>query len=387
MEISTNSLKSKITRFFDKMDYIDRKLYGKRLQYFIIAFLICIYIGPEIDNFISTDGHQEVLFTGISNLLLFAFVFVSTFAWIGSWRDDDGNWTWERTKFKIHSYYESFNEAKRQYMNHAKYEKMYFAAKSIIMAALIMKSIVIVFQIIIFVIMPFGFSPDNSELFVLNLDNYWSVVLFTSLFLFLYIFSKDKSYKKRLFSDLLKIFNLKLITEIEKISINNSPNSISKYNYVYNMKDNLHLTEAKSIYKHHLIEKVLDVLNGWNPNSADKEYMYQDRLFKRLKKALPESNIQTEVPLELEYNGKGRADIVIDNLIMLELKRDATTGAIDRAKGQLEKYSNAWKSGPIFLVLFDFDYEKANDSFRNTMNDFMIKDKLVGTVLVRERKN
>ena len=54
-------------------------------------------------------------------------------------------------------------------------------------------------------------------------------------------------------------------------------------------------------------------------------------------------------------------DIVIDNKIVLELKRDTDGGSIKAAKEQVERYSIAWgNKGPVILVFCNGKIEQAS---------------------------
>jgi hypothetical protein len=99
--------------------------------------------------------------------------------------------------------------------------------------------------------------------------------------------------------------------------------------------------------------------------------MYRDKLFQHLCKYLPEANVISESPIGFNYVGsRGRADIVINDTILIEMKSDSRAGAIQRAKGQILQYSEFWEDkGPVILVLCDYDYEKAKLAFASTMDD------------------
>jgi hypothetical protein len=81
---------------------------------------------------------------------------------------------------------------------------------------------------------------------------------------------------------------------------------------------------------------------------------------------------------------RGRADMVINNTILIEMKRDGSAGAIQRAKGQVQTYSDIWKGkGPVILLLCDYDFEHARLAYSPTMNDLAILQRPVMTIVAK----
>lgn len=93
--------KTWITKLFDSVDGIDRKLYGKKLKYFIRLSLVVLILAPLLDGLFKD---RKDIITFISTFCFLVFIVIITLAWIGSWRDDNGNWTFSRAVSRLKTY-------------------------------------------------------------------------------------------------------------------------------------------------------------------------------------------------------------------------------------------------------------------------------------------
>lgn len=93
------------------------------------------------------------------------------------------------------------------------------------------------------------------------------------------------------------------------------------------------------------------LLGSWRPGPADRtEKQQEDLLHDYLRQRLP------DVPMICQYGiAKGRADIVIEDKHLIELKLGLTEVAeFQRCMGQLEIYRQKWQKkerGPIYLII------------------------------------
>jgi hypothetical protein len=108
---------------------------------------------------------------------------------------------------------------------------------------------------------------------------------------------------------------------------------------------------------------VLRLLDQWHPRSTGpKEKGHEQDLTAWLQKCLP------DVPIVTQYGiAKGKADIVIEDAHVIELKRgfDASSVAeFDRCIGQMERYLQKWvkkERGPVYLVIVGPSYAEFRD--------------------------
>lgn len=131
------------------------------------------------------------------------------------------------------------------------------------------------------------------------------------------------------------------------------------------------------------------ILAKWQPRAFNlDEKDHEADLFAALRRAL------SEVPMTTQHGlAKGRADIVIEDSHVLEVKLGLTDiGEFDRCIGQMERYYQRWAKkdrGPVYLVVVgesDPDlrdmlhvwFEEANGRFF-TWSPFHLVEKLPAT--------
>lgn len=119
-------------------------------------------------------------------------------------------------------------------------------------------------------------------------------------------------------------------------------------------------------FMEHQSDCVLRLLLEWQPSAAElSEKAYEQELQMWLTKKLP------DVPIVAQYGiAKGKADLVIDDSYIIELKlafTDETLGEFDRCIGQLERYRQKWvdsERGRVYLVIVG----KSDSEFRSMIH-------------------
>jgi len=119
-------------------------------------------------------------------------------------------------------------------------------------------------------------------------------------------------------------------------------------------------------FMEHPSDFVLRVLLEWQPSAAGlSEKAYEQDLQAWLSGKLP------DVPIVAQYGiAKGKADLVIDDSYIIELKlafTDETLPEFDRCIGQLERYRQKWvdnERGWVYLVIVG----KSDSEFRSMIH-------------------
>lgn len=196
-----------------------------------------------------------------------------------------------------------------------------------------------------------------------------------------YLYKKNPAILNRITNDIKASFNSNEITVVP--TFHPSPSG----RLVINAKNDEHIGTAVSFNSSQMFKDFVNALHSWQPRGAYYEYELQDRLYRHLKKNMPGASIEMEYPVgSAELANRGRADIVINRSILLEMKRDDSAGAIQRAKGQISQYSDIWKGkGPVVLVLCDFDYTHADLAFHSTMVDLAKLERSVLTIVAKPK--
>ena len=114
-------------------------------------------------------------------------------------------------------------------------------------------------------------------------------------------------------------------------------------------------------------EVLLRHLEKWVPRVDDLgETVHEADLFKFLMRCFP------DVPMTAQYGiAKGRADIVIEDYHVLELKLGFTdVGEFDRCIGQLERYRQKWVSkdrGAVYMIVIG----ESDPEFRSMLHHWI----------------
>jgi len=146
-------------------------------------------------------------------------------------------------------------------------------------------------------------------------------------------------------------------------------------------------SEVRALAKkaeHPLLRELLDALASWRPARMSYEDEYQASLHRFLRRRMPETKPVRERPVGTRAEGTaGRADIVLSDTVMIEMKRGLSTSTAQRALGQIYMYLRAWKQGPIFLVLCEADSAMAKRFLGREIAD--LRSKATVTLVIAAR--
>jgi hypothetical protein len=351
--------------FFEFFDSIDRKLYGNRLNISIYLSMILAVILPFL-SFIS-NSEFITLFNKYATYLGSFFVCTVILAWLGSMRDD-GDWNWEIIIKNIYSrikiYYYIFLEKFSEFNDKDREDKIYYSGIWLTLFGVCIRGLYIV---LIFI------RGTIEKILSNKLTNFYSVDIYISYFGFgcitiglvvlIIAFKKNPQY----FKNKLSASHRNLHSEVQvwdQLKITNE--------FVVSLSDDIKMGTILSKCNSPLLYDFIKSIKTWNPNSKYYECSYQDRLFKHLLKNLPSSEIALEYPLKdiSNNNQKLRADLVIDDTILIEIKHHPNSATLQKAKGQVEDYLNIWKGkGPVILLLCHADFELTKRSLEQFISD------------------
>jgi hypothetical protein len=133
---------------------------------------------------------------------------------------------------------------------------------------------------------------------------------------------------------------------------------------------------------HPVLTELLQLLATWKPRQRDYEDEYQASLHRFIRQRMPGSNPQRERPIGNRQDGSaGRADIIVAESVLIEMKRGVTTSTAQKALGQVKMYMRAWNHGPIILLLCDAASDNAGHYLRREVEDLRAKGASVVLVL------
>lgn len=371
-------IKSNPSKFWDVIDNIDRYLYGRKMKNFLTGSVAVLIIAPLLDWILEVPYDRLTWLTTFTFLI---YVLIIILAWINAWRDDKGNWTLQRAKSRLVTYYETFRDTASATRTNTKDENLYTIGFWAFLLGIGWKSLQ---NLSVFVRKPVQKITGHTMTRFIHFEQfthhwYWIPILLGIIILF-YLWKSNPKILKRIKEDLIQLFGRSAHrgnSETIRIKTENSDQLVVDTGRAEQME----IISANS--NSNLFKDFVLALRAWQPGNCRNEYEYQDKLYRHLKKALPGHEIETEYPIgDKEHGNKGRADIVIDDIILIEMKKDTSTGAVQRAQGQIGQYSGIWANrGPVILLLCSYEYEYAKLKFSATMNDMIKLERSVLTVV------
>lgn len=332
------SVNKGLNKFFDFTINVDNYLDGKRMKIFLISSLI-IVVGYNICDWLKINSTPGDL---IFILLYFSFILNTFFAWIGLWRDDNGNWTWKRFMFKIKMYIHYLKESQKKYKNKNKLQYLYQTGLFLFFTGISLKSIHL---LIIYLRWATNkLVPNIFSDYVI----WFNAAVGAGAFILIYLGIKHKEVfdLKALWSG-----NSKAKRLISKININSD--------YIINMSDSSHVSQLIEINNNNnSFKEFITTLSQWKPKKYHYEYEYEDNLQFHFKLNLQNPIIERQKFLTKIDGIKLKPDIIINDNVLIEMKTRDVTGEFDRVQGQLNKYASHWKEkGPVVLIINNVGYD------------------------------
>jgi hypothetical protein len=380
-----NQTRTAITKFFDTVDKIDQKFYGRRMKFFIWGCLLVLLIAPFLDEIL---GVQEDKLTYYSTFLFFIFLLVILLAFVGSWRDDTGNWSFIRAKSRIQTYYDTLKDSIEETKTSPQDENLYTLGHFLVFGGIAWKALQ---NISVFIRKPIEelFSTRFASLRKIEMftKHYYLLPILIGLCLIIYLCNKNPKILVRIKKELRELFGWDIYNSKTYKNEDLDIDSTNISGMVVNAKSGQEINNIKIATNSNLFSDFATALLNWNPRGAYYEYEYQDRLYRHLRKNMPYAKVELEYPIGNRGVGKkGRADIVINDKILIEMKRDSSAGAIQRAKGQVYQYTDIWSNkGPVVLLLCDYEYEHAKTAFSSTMTDLAKLNRPAITIVAKPK--
>lgn len=382
-ESETETTKSTITIIFDKLDWIDYTLYGKRLKVFLLSSIFVVLLAPLLDAWL--DPYKDKI-TAVSTALYLILIIVFLVSWISAWRDDDGNWTRQRAWYRIKSYGRDSQEFYVKNKNKSSEELFYRIGLFLVLGSICLKAMQNASVLYRHTIGFFGdFRMKRLRNFESFSNHYFLYFLVAGFLVLIYLFYKNPIILNKLINEFKTIFGKTQAENQENGMGFNVGNSVE---LIVDSKDKIRMGDLGQKNNSEKFNTFLTSMEAWDPKGCTKEYEFQEKLKNHLRKHFPNSIIETEFPLKDEVrNIRRRADIVIDKTILLELKRNPSAGEMDRAKSQIDHYSELWKGkGPVILVTCHLDIEHVQKHFATRMSEMIKLDKNVMAIVVQKNK-
>jgi hypothetical protein len=368
----------KRSKIFDSIDEIDRYFYGRKMKNFIQGSILVLVVAPLLDELLEVPYDR---LTFLATLTFFLYTVVIVLAWLSAWRDDNGNWTWSCAKDRLLTYYETFRDTATTTKTNSRDENLYKLGWWLFFGAICWKGLQ---NISVFVRKPLeklthGYFT-RARHFEKTTNHWYWVAMLAGVGIMYYLYRSNPQILQRIKNDLRQLFGRSQSNfsgDMMKIRV------VDEDKLVVNSRREEHMQVLASNNTSNLFSDFVSAIKNWSPGKCNYEYEFQNKLYRHLKKSLPGADIELEYPIgDAAHGNKGRADIVINDTILVEMKRDSSAGAVQRAKGQILQYSDIWRNrGPVILLLCDHDYSHAKLSYTSTMVDLNKLERPVMTIV------
>ena len=315
--VETTDIKGRASRLLDFCAAIDSRLIGWRLRIVFGLIFLAGVGGPVIDKVTSAP---TPLWTVLSTNALLLVLWLLLFAWLGSLRDDDGLWSGRLFIRRLAAHVKDLQEA----------------AGNLTRASLGSLLVVI------------GAS-------VLALRNVGTVIA---------IAANDSSMLDGFADKLLAAgtisFVLGSLLLIRRFSSRKKPTAIqiqratAALRIVPGLID-MQETKAAQFGDADPVQVTLSALSDWQQRrnrEYDDEYGYQLALKRHFGKYPELRPVRQEVWMSAQRRD-GRADFILNDIVLVEVKHHFSKSRADRAIGQMGGYGQTWRGKPKMLVIFD----------------------------------
>jgi hypothetical protein len=316
--------------FLGVADRTDRFLYGRRTTLIASLALLTVMAG-------FVDDINLPVFTAISTWLFTLLLFILITARVGSLRDEEGNWSLALLGHRISAWWDGmleFTESGGPFL----VQGLGKAAAFLGLLVLGLRNTLMLLLLIaheLFGAPPTSLAATESTMQWLGTTS----LLVGAIFLVIaWIRLRSTAKTKGLVLD-----------DNGKAQLKSSVHGLPP------LIDCLNVQELRALIgqtSHPLLRELLEALAAWKPRNANNEQAYHASLYRMLRRRMPGANPEKERPIAADTPElRGRADLVIGDSILIELKARLTKSTAQRAIGQLRMYARAWTQGPIVLVV------------------------------------
>ncbi|WP_437968084.1 hypothetical protein WMF04_01760 [Sorangium sp. So ce260] len=341
--------------FLDQSDRLDARLYGERVR--IIGFAAAVTV---VASFVDELGWPSTpVLTAFSSYVFLLLATVLLAARLGALRDDAGNWTLalvrRRTSEAVTAAMESA-AARRALPSSLRWIALGKATCFLGLLALAVRNSVVLFCLTVEELSGAQLAP--AQALDRNLLYGGVVALACGMSLWLLgrrLLDKDPSAKLR---PLDSHDQERLRAAVEALPP------------LIDCADAAQVRELARRAGHPILEQLLGALVDWKPRRFEHEDQYQGSLHRLLRRKMPGADPQRERPVgNRAERTAGRADLVVSDAVLIEMKRGITTATAQRAVGQVRMYVRAWNKGPVMLLLCDADPSAARQFLGREMMD------------------
>ncbi|HRI71003.1 MAG TPA: hypothetical protein PK156_42520, partial [Polyangium sp.] len=326
--------------FLDIADDMDRALYGKRA----VAVTIGAFLTVAATVFEANDNRAPFM-TTVTTAIFSFFLFFLLVARIGSFRDDEGKWSFGVVADRLRSAGKSFGEGFSAFWDMTGAQRAAAMGKALVgisLVGLALRNIVVLLVIIAEELFDASIGTAKSLDESMMTAGMYAIAAGALLWLWGWESTRSSGKKLQLVPD--EAGRERLVAAAKEMPL------------MIDCADKNKARELAARTKDPVLKAVIEVLVSWQPRGAESEADYQASLHRKLRRDLPGANPERERPIGARATGnRGRADLVVSDSVLIEMKKGLTTSSAQRALGQIQMYLSAWDRGPVMLVMCEVD--------------------------------
>lgn len=327
-------------KFLVMADDIDAALYGKRAAAITISALFTV-----LATIFEAHENRAPFMTTIMTALFSLFLFLLLVARIGSFRNDEGNWSFAIVADRLRSAGKSFGEGFSAFWEMTGGQRATAIGKTLIGVSLVglaLRNIVVLLVILAEELFEASIGTAKSLDEAMMTAGIYALLAGFGLWAWGWQSSRSAGKELQLVPD--EAGRERLVAATKEMPL------------IIDCADKDKALQWANRTKDPVLKAVIEVLVRWQPRGAESEADYQASLHRKLRRDLPGANPERERPIGARATGnRGRADLVVSDSVLIEMKKGLTTSSAQRALGQIQMYLSAWNRGPVMLVLCEVD--------------------------------
>lgn len=283
--------------------------------------------------------------TTVTTALFSFFLFFLVVARIGSFRDDEGKWSFDVVGDRLRSAGKSFGEVFSVFWDMTGPQRAAAVGKTLIAISLVglaLRNIVVLLVIIAEELFEASIGTAKSLDEAMMTAGIYAILAGLALSLWGWQSTRSSGKKLQLVPD--EAGRERLVAATKEMPL------------IIDCADKTKALELAERTRDPVLKAVIRVLVSWQPRGAESEADYQASLHRKLRRDLPGANPERERPIGARATrNRGRADLVVSDSVLIEMKKGLTTSSAQRALGQIQMYLSAWNRGPVMLVVCEVD--------------------------------
>jgi hypothetical protein len=328
-------------KFLKIADDIDAALYGKRA----LAVAIGAFFTVAATVFDANYYPRAPFMTTIMTAIFSFFLFLLMVARIGSLRDDEGRWSFDIVADRMRSAGKSFGESFSAFGDLRGSQKIVALGKSLVgisLVGLALRNLVVLFVILVEELLDARMGTAQSlDKTMMSVGIY---ALLAGIALWVLGWWSIRSSVEALALVPNEAARDHLIAATKALPI------------MIDCADKANALALAERSGDPVLAAVIKVLVSWQARGAESEADYQASLHRKLRRDLPGANPERERPIgDRATRNRGRADLVVSDSLLIEMKKGLTTTSAQRAIGQIQMYLSAWNRGPVMLLVCEVE--------------------------------